>query len=120
MTDVMGIARFRFLEGKAEEFKRLAQQAKEIVKAKDPGTLQYDVYLNADETECIVLERYTDSQALIDHFENMTPLLGPILACVTVVHGEVLGEPSDELRARLAGTDVPTLFTPYLSMEGTR
>jgi len=30
-----------------------------------------------------------------------------------VVHGELLGEPSAELRAKLAGTDVPALFTPY-------
>lgn len=116
MSELLGIARFRFHEGKAEEFKRLAVQAKEIVKAKDPGTLQYDVYLNADESECVVIERYTDSDALIAHADNMAELFGPILATVTVVHGEVLGDPSPELRARLAAGDVPTLFTPWLSM----
>jgi hypothetical protein len=34
----------------------------------------------------------------------------------SVVHGEVLGEPSAELRAKLAGSEVPILFTPYQSM----
>jgi hypothetical protein len=34
---------------------------------------------------------------------------------VSVVHGELLGEPSAELRAKLAGSDVPVLFTPYPS-----
>ena len=116
MSEILGIARFRFHEGKVDEFKRLALQAMEIVKAKDPGTLAYDVYLNADETECVVIERYTNSDALIAHAENMAELFGPILATVTVVHGEVLGDASAELRARLAAGDVPTLFTPWLSM----
>ena len=39
-----------------------------------------------------------------------------VLATVSVVHGEVLGEPSAELRAKLAGSEVPQLFTPYESM----
>ena len=116
MGEILGIARFRFHEGKVEEFKRLSAQAMEIVKAKDPGTLAYDVYFNADETECVVIERYTDSNALIEHFANMGELMEPILSMVTVVHGEVLGDPNEELRARLAGSKVPELFTPWLSM----
>jgi hypothetical protein len=31
------------------------------------------------------------------------------------VHGELLGEPSAELRANLAGSEVPVVFTPYRS-----
>jgi hypothetical protein len=34
-----------------------------------------------------------------------------------VVHGELLGEPSAELRAKLADSDVPVLFMPYQSMK---
>ena len=34
-----------------------------------------------------------------------------------MVHGELLGEPSTELRAKLAESDVPVLFMPYQSME---
>jgi len=39
-----------------------------------------------------------------------------VLATVSVVHGELLGEVSAELRAKLAGSDVPVVFTPYKSM----
>jgi hypothetical protein len=39
-----------------------------------------------------------------------------ILATISVVHGEILGEPSEELRAKLAGTEVPALFTPFQLM----
>ena len=58
MSELWGIARFKFHEGKLEEFKRLSAQAMEIVRTKDTGTLQYDIYFNDDQSECIVLERY--------------------------------------------------------------
>ena len=116
MSELVGIARFRMNEGKVEEFKRLSAQAMEIVKTKDPGTLRYDTYFNEDGSECVVLEMFHDSQALIDHAENLEELAAQILAIVTVVHGELLGDPNDELRAKMAGSGPPQLFTPYASM----
>jgi quinol monooxygenase YgiN len=116
MSELLGIARFKFHEGKVAEFKRLSAQALEIVRTKDSGTLQYEVYLNDDQSECIVLERYRDSEAAIEHAANLGDLFGAVLATVSVVHGEILGEPSEELRAKLADGEVPVLFTPYLSM----
>jgi quinol monooxygenase YgiN len=116
VSEILGIARFRFHEGKVEEFKRLSAQAMEIVKAKDPGTLGYDTYFNDDETERVIVERYRDSDALIAHAANLAELFEPILSIVDVVHGEVLGDASPELRANLAGSKVPELFTPWWSM----
>jgi quinol monooxygenase YgiN len=113
-SELQGIARFKFHEGKIEEFKRLSAQCMEIVQTKDTGTLQYDIYLNDDQSECIVLERYRDSEALIEHTANLGDLMGAILATGSVT-GELLGEPSAELRAKLAGSPV-RLFTPFLSM----
>jgi quinol monooxygenase YgiN len=115
MRELLGIARFKFHEGKLEEYKRLSAQAMEIVRTKDTGTLQYDIYLNDDQTECMVIERYRDSEALIEHGAHLGDLSGAILATVSVVHGEVLGEASEELRAGLAGSPVQ-LFTHYQSM----
>ena len=116
MSELLGIARFKFHEGKLEEFKRLSAQAMEIVRTKDTGTLQYDTYFNDDQSECIVIERYRDSEAAIEHAANLADVSAAVLATVSVVHGELLGEPSDELRANLADMDVPELFTPYESM----
>jgi quinol monooxygenase YgiN len=116
VRELVGIARFRMHEGKVEEFKRLSAEAMEIVKTKDTGTVGYDTYFNEDESECMVLERFTDSQALIVHAENMAELSAEILAIVSVVHGELLGEPNEELRAKLSGSEVPQLFTPYASL----
>jgi quinol monooxygenase YgiN len=114
VSELQGIARFTFHEGKVEEFKRLSAQAMAIVRAKDTGTLQYEVYFNADESECIVLERFRDSETLIEHAANLSDLMDAILATGSVT-GELLGEPSAELRAKLADSPV-RLFTPFLSM----
>jgi quinol monooxygenase YgiN len=117
MSELQGIARFKIHEGKLDEFKRLSAQAREIVRTKDAGTLQYDIYFNDDESECIVLERFRDSEALIEHAANLgDDFMEAILATVSVVHGELLGEPSAELRAKLADSELPHLFTPYQSM----
>jgi quinol monooxygenase YgiN len=116
VSELVGIARFRLHEGKLDEFQRLSVQAREIVRAKDTGTLQYDTYLNDDRSECVIVERYRDSAAAIEHAEHLAELSAAILETVTVVHGELLGEPSAELRARLAESEVPQIFTPAASM----
>ena len=114
MSELLGIVRFKFHEGKLEEFKRLSARAMEIVRTQDTGTLQYEVYFNDDESEALALERFRDSDALIQHGENMAALMEPILATGTVT-GELCGDLSPELRARITG-DNPQLFTPYMSM----
>jgi quinol monooxygenase YgiN len=116
VSELQGIARFKFHEGKREEYKRLAAEAMEIVRAKDTGTLQYEVYFNDDESECVVLERFRDSEALIEHAANLADISEAVLATGSV-EGELLGEPNAELRAMLADGEQPRLFaTPFLSM----
>jgi quinol monooxygenase YgiN len=70
VSELQGIGRFQFDESKLEEFKRLSAQCMEIVRAKDTGTLQYEIYFSDDQSECIVLERYRNSEALIEHAAN--------------------------------------------------
>jgi quinol monooxygenase YgiN len=114
VSELQGSGRFKFHEGNLEEFKRLSAQCMEIVRTKDTGTLQYDIYFNDDQSECIVLERYRDSEALIEHAAHLGDLAEAVVA-TGWVSGELLGEPSAELRARMAGGEV-RLFTPYQSM----
>jgi quinol monooxygenase YgiN len=113
VSELQGIARFKIHEGKLEEFKRLSAQCMEIVRTKDTGTLQYEIYFNDDQSECIVHERYRDSEALIEHTAHLGDMMEAILATGSV-SGELLGEPSAELRAKMADSEV-RLFTPFLS-----
>ena len=115
MGELQGIVRFTFHAGTVREFKRLSAECLEIVRSKDEGTLQYDTYFNDDETECIVIERFRDSDALMQHSENLAHLMDAIIATGSV-SGELLGEPSAELRARFTGGGPVQLFTPWLTM----
>jgi len=110
--EIQGIGRFKFREGELEQFKRLSMQLMEIVRSKDTGTLQYEIYFSDDQSECIVLERYRDSEALVEHAGHLGELGRAIPGLVS---SELLGEPSDDLRAKFTGSGV-RLFTPFLSL----
>ncbi len=114
LSEIQGIGRFTFRQGKAEEFKRLSAQSMDIVRAKDTGTLQYEIYFNDDQSECVVLERYRDSEAVIEHAAHVGHLTEAIFATGTS-SSDLLGEPSAELTALVAGSGV-RLFRPFLSM----
>jgi quinol monooxygenase YgiN len=113
MDEIKGIARVKFLPGKLDEWKRLTEQAMEIVRTRDPGTLQYEVFFNDDESEAIVFERYRDADAALEHFANIGHLMEPLMATATVT-GEVLGTPNETMRAQL-GDGEPKLFTPWMA-----
>jgi quinol monooxygenase YgiN len=114
VSELQGVARFEFHEGKLEEFKRLAARCMEIVRTEDSGTLQYDIYFNDDQSECIVQERYRDSEALLEHAGHLGDL-NEAIAATGLVSAALLGEPSAELQAQLADSEV-RLFTRYQSM----
>lgn len=105
MTQMHGTARLVIREGKLEEFKRLVAEAQEIVRAKDPGTIEYNVYLNAEGTEAFVHERYRDAAAGMAHSENISELMPKFLEVATIT-GEVCGNPSPELRQMLESAGV--------------
>jgi quinol monooxygenase YgiN len=115
MQEIKGIARVKFHPGKTEEWKRLTEQAMEIVRTKDTGTLQYEIFFNADESEAIVFERYRDADSALEHFANIGHLMAPLMQTATVT-GELLGAPNAEMRRNLTG-DQPKLFEPWLTME---
>ena len=114
MSEIQGIGRFKFHEGKLEEFKNLSAQAMDIARTQDSGTLQYEVYFNDDQSEAIVLERYRDSAALAEHGAHLGDV-GRAIFTTGLASGELLGEPSDELRAQLANSPI-RIFTPFLSL----
>ena len=115
MDEIKGIARVKFHPGKVEEWKGLTEEAMEIVRTKDTGTLQYEIFLNEDETEAIVFERYRDADAAIEHFSHISHLMAPIMATASVT-GEVLGTPNERMRAQL-GRGEPKLFMPWMALQ---
>jgi quinol monooxygenase YgiN len=115
VSALQGIARFEFDDGQLEEFKRLAAQGMEIVRNKDTGTLQFEISFNDDQSACVILERYRDSDALIEHSRNFGDL-GAALVRTGRFAGELIGAPSAELKALMASSGI-RLFAPFLSLE---
>jgi hypothetical protein len=64
-------------------------------------------------TVSVVYERYRDSEAVIEHGAHVGHLNEAIFATGSV-SSELLGEPSAELTAMIAGSGVP-LLRPFLS-----
>lgn len=114
MSELQCIARLRIHPGKLEEFKRHSERCTELVRTRDTGTLQYESYMNSDETECLVFERYRDSQALLDHFQNMGETMTAIFETCSG-SGEVCGKASPELIDKLKDAPVH-VFRPFQSL----
>jgi quinol monooxygenase YgiN len=113
MNEVKGIARAKIRPGKLDDYKRLCAEAMEIVRTRDTGTLQYEIFFNEDETEAIVYERYRDADAAVDHFSHISHLMMPLMATADVT-GELLAHPSAKFSLGEGG---PRLYTPWRTIE---
>src|SRR5258708_10550864 len=76
------------------------------VRAKDTGTLQYEIYFNEDQSECVVYERYRDSEAVIEHGAHVGDLTEAIFATGSV-SSELPGQPTAGLTAMVAASRAP-------------
>lgn len=72
-------AKFRIRPGKTAEFKQLAQQCVDIVREREPGTLLYEWFMNEDETECVALDCYVNLEAVMQHVQNIGPLMRQLM-----------------------------------------
>src|SRR5262249_1560 len=107
------IARAKIHPGKLDEYKRLCEEAMEIVRTRDTGTLQYEIFFNDDQSEAIVFERYRDIDAAMEHFAHIGHLMAPLTAAATGT-GEGLGKPSPKMQL---GDGGPNLYTPWMVFQ---
>jgi hypothetical protein len=80
----------------------------------EPGTLQYEWFYNADETQCIVHETFADSNAVLAHIANAAEGGGRLAELGGGLRLEILGNPSKELRDALVAWGAPI----YVYAEG--
>ena len=96
MSRIMSVARFRIHPGKTEDFTTLAAECVRLVRQHDPGTSLYEWFINEGRTECIAIDSYASSEAVLAHIRNVGPTMRKLrqLADVSV---ELLGSPSPAL-----------------------
>jgi len=109
MSELQVRAQLTIHDGKLNEFKEWAHECMSVVRQKDTETQQYDWFLNANKTVCIVREQYPSSEALMAHLGNLGGLMGKMME-LSDLKLEVFGDPSPELAAATAGLDV-TVYT---------
>lgn len=96
-------AHMKIREGKLEGFKRQAAVCISQAREKDPGTLQYDWFLNSNKTECEIREAYESSEALLAHSANLREALRILFEQFATDHSVVIyGDPSPELMQKAA------------------
>jgi quinol monooxygenase YgiN len=103
-------AEFTIQEGKVQEYKKLVQDMSRVVEANEPDTIEYQFYLDSDETKCIVHETYASSEAVLAHNTGVASqtILPKIFSVSRISRFEVYGNPSEELRKLL------TSFSPQI------
>lgn len=110
-------AEFTIEEGKIEEYKKLVRNLSRVVKANEPDTINYQFYLNRDETKCIVHETYGNSEAALAHTTSMASqtILPKIFSISRISRFDVYGNPSEELQKVLTslGPQTYNLFTGF-------
>jgi len=83
----------------------LTKLVSQIVAAaeKEPGTLEYDWNISADRKTLIVIERYADSQALLQHGKDFGPFAKRFFTLAKPVSLVVFGTPDAEAKKAIAG-----------------
>ena len=110
-------AEFIIEEGKIEEYKKLVQDMSRVVEANEPDTINYQFYINREETGCIVLETYANSEAALAHNVGVASqsILPKIFSVSKISRFDVYGNPSEELQKVLTslGPQTYNLFTGF-------
>lgn len=101
MSKLSYVLEFTIPAGQADAFTAKAHGFITPTEANEPGTLRYSWFLNAEGTKCILVEKFASSEALLTHLGNVGPTLPELLAIAPITRFEVLGDPSDDVRAAL-------------------
>lgn len=114
MDELQATVRIKVHEGTLADFEGVAREMVRIAREVDTGTLQFDWFSSADDTEYVVRATYRDSNAAIEHIANLKTTLKTFQAmCSVDMH--LFGNPSDKLREAGAKLGVK-VYAPFLTL----
>jgi quinol monooxygenase YgiN len=114
MSKLRIIARLKIHTGKLDEFKVLAATVLSVVQERCPGTLEYEWFLNSDLTECVVLETFASSEALLVHADAVAEHARQMFTLCDMLDIWLCGEPLAAVLERAAAF-APK---PYAFLQG--
>ena len=102
MSKLRFIFRLKIHAGKLDEFKAAAAELLAMVQENGRHTLEYEWFLNGDQTECIVLETFAGSEALLAHADMVAEQARVLFALCDMKDLWLCGQPSAEVLQRTA------------------
>lgn len=93
-----------------DSFKAVAERFKNAA-SKEPGTIGYNFYLNAEKTAFIFIETYANSEAVITHQKDTSAILADAKKLVNSITLQVLGNPSEALKKLLGNSPTPSYYS---------
>lgn len=76
---------------KISEVRAMLPAIMEKVKHGEPGTSNYQWYINEDNAKCYVMEEYDNAEAWLAHLTNLEDLLPALFAIAPLTRWEVFG-----------------------------
>jgi quinol monooxygenase YgiN len=70
------VSTWKIKEGKLDDFKRFTGEFVEIIKAKEPQLIAFNVFLNEDGTEMTSIQVHTDAASMDFHLQVVNKVLG--------------------------------------------
>ena len=103
MSDsVSWLLEFAIKDGQLDNFKGLIKEMIEATQSNEPGTLNYEYFLDGDGKAGQVYERYTDSAATMIHLGTFGEKFAErFMGVLEPTRFFVYGSPSDEVRSAL-------------------
>ena len=102
-SDVFWMLEMTIRPGQLDALKALMPEMVEATQANEPGTLNYEWFISADETQCHIYERYADSDAVMTHLGNFGANFAErFMACFEPTSFSVYGPASTDVRDALA------------------
>lgn len=89
--------------GKLNTLKELAKEMTKSIQANEPGTLNYEWSLDAENKSCHIFESYTDSDAVRAHLGGFQNFAERFFDSLDVVNFQVYGNPDAALMEALGG-----------------
>ena len=90
--------------GQLDNLKALMNEMVQATYANEPGTLNYEWFINEEESSCHLYERYTDSDAVMIHLGTFGEMFAErFLAAMEPTRLMVYGSPSDAVIQALSG-----------------
>ena len=113
--EISVLVAFDVAAGKAAQMKAICDEAVATARTKDPGTLSFDHYFNAEERVLITLESHKDSESLLAHIQNATETVAPAGEITAITRLEIYGEVSEVVKDVCRPFN-PTYYTRYTGL----